>query len=448
MRISDVSLWHVAVPLPAPFRPSWIPGLPQTENRFTLAKLTTASGVSGWAAGPAMDRERQGLGSLLGPYLLSERADDLASIRQRLREMSYLGWHCGWLEPAVWDIVGKARKVPVYKLLGGQGGSIELYASTGEMRNGAERVKELERRRAEGFRAAKLRVHAFDPADDLEQIETARRAMGDDFAMGIDANQGWRVAVVADAPRWDLARALQFANRAHEMGYQWLEEPLPNDDYAGMAALRRQTQMPIAGAELNHHGLPEIEVMLEKKCLDIYQPDAVFAGGIAETWAIVQAVAKAGARYTPHTWTNGIGFAVNLQLFAASPWRDSSLLEYPISEPGWVPEFRDGLLQSPWLHEHGKLQLPELPGLGFAIDERALWRHGQCFYRGSPLRVAVHAVLDKGVKMAKHLGQVRQARLDASQAQLQERIAQGHDILADFTRPVTLRVATSAKVDG
>ena len=119
MRISDVTLWHVSVPLPAPFYPSWIPGLPQTENRFTLVRLRTASGLEGWSAGPAMDVERQGLGALLGPYLLDERADDLASIRQRLREMTYLGWHVGWLEAACWDVIGKARGVPVWQLLVG-----------------------------------------------------------------------------------------------------------------------------------------------------------------------------------------------------------------------------------------------------------------------------------------------------------------------------------------
>lgn len=436
MQISDVSLWHISVPLPAPFYPAWIPGLAQTDNRFTLVRITTASGIEGWSAGPAMEREREGLGALLGPYLLSERADDIASIRQRLREMSYLGWHLGWLEAACWDIVGKARGVPVYRLLGGEPGRVQLYASTGDVRDGKQRVVELEKRRAEGFQAAKLRVHAMDIADDLEQIETARAAMGPDFAMGIDANQGWRVAVVADAPLWNVERARRFADRAFELGYKWLEEPLANDDYAGMSELRRSTRMAIAGAELNHHGLPEIGVMLQQRCLDVYQPDAVFAGGISETWKIVAAVAKAGARYTPHTWTNGIGFAINLQVFAASPWRADTLLEYPLSEPGWVPEQRDGLLTQPWQHQQGWLDLPTAPGLGITIDPGQLRRYGHCFYRGTKLRVAIRAVLDKGIKTAKALGAVRDARLAARHAELESQAAAGVDLLAEFVQPV------------
>ena len=442
MRITDITLWHISRPLPAPFYPSWIPGLPQTDNRFTLVRIGTASGVCGFSAGPAMGRERQGLGDLMGPYLLGERADDIASIRQRLREVSYLGWHVGWLEAACWDIIGKARNVPVWQLLGGTAGPIKLYASTGDVRDGQDRVHELEKRRSEGFTAAKLRVHRDTLAEDLAQIEVARQAMGPEFVMGIDANQGWRVAVVADAPHWDLARATAFANRAHELGYAWLEEPLQNDDYAAMAQLRAATQIPIAGAELNHHGLPEIAVMLEKKCLDVYQPDAVFAGGVSETWRIVQAVAKAGARYTPHTWTNGIGFAINLQLFAASPWRADTLLEYPISEPGWVPECRDALLQTPWLHDNGTMQTPTAPGLGFAIDDGQLWRYGSQFFRGTPLRMAVHAVFDKGIKTAKELGKTRDARL----AKRQTELAALGDPIADFVGPAVAQVRSSWKL--
>ena len=65
MKISRIDLWHVKVPLRAPFHPSWIPGFTQTENRFTLVRIATADGAEGWSAAPAMGRERAGLGQLL-----------------------------------------------------------------------------------------------------------------------------------------------------------------------------------------------------------------------------------------------------------------------------------------------------------------------------------------------------------------------------------------------
>jgi L-alanine-DL-glutamate epimerase-like enolase superfamily enzyme len=365
-----------------------------------------------------MGRERAGLGSLLGPYFLGERADDFAGVRQRIREIGYLGWNVGWIEPACWDIVGKERGSPVWKLLGGRGGSVRTYASSGEQRMGSARADEIGTRLSEGFDACKLRVHAKTLAEDVTQIREARAAVGDGPVLGVDANQGWRVAVIADAPRWDYDRAFAFCRAAEDLGFTWVEEPLPMDDYQGQARLRQATGLAIAGGELNGHGLPEFEVMLEKGCFDWYQPDAIFTGGIGATWAIVQRVAAAEAAYSPHTWTNGIGFAINLQLFAASPGRDEARLEYPLDPPGWVPEARDGLLAVPWLHENGEITIPERPGLGFDIDRRALRRHGKRFFVATKARVAVRAVLDRGLAEAKELGDVRRRRLEARSREL------------------------------
>lgn len=425
MRITQIDLWHVAVPLAGVFYPSWIPGFPQTENRFTLIRLRTDAGLEGYSAGPSLARERQGLGSLLGPYLLGERADDIASIRQRVREMGYLGSRMGWIEPACWDIIGKATGKPVHVLLGGRpGGSVKLYASTGQIRALPEQLREIEARRQEGFDTVKLRVHAATLEEDVARIADIRRGVGDDLKLGVDANQAWRVAVVADAPKWDDERALAFCRAAHAHRYAWVEEPLAMDDYAGLARLRGATEIDIAGGELNNQGLPEFGVMLEKQCYDLYQPDACFTGGIAETWQIIQKVKAAGARYTPHTWTNGIGLAINLQLHAASPWRDETLLEYPY-DPPWLPAGRDGILEQPFVQQRGTLAVPTAPGLGFAIDPRQLRRHGQHFFRATKLRMAVSAVIDKGLKTAKELGAVRDARLAARSRELDTRTAKG-----------------------
>lgn len=418
MKIERIELWHVACPLPAPFHPSWIPGFRQTENRFDLVRLVTASGIEGFSAAPAMGHERGGIGALLGPYLLGERADDIPSIRQRVREMGYLGWRVGWLEPACWDIIGKALARPVYELLGGKAGSVRLYASTGEVRDPNARARDVERNLAAGFAAVKLRVHEATLEQDVAQIRRGREAAGPDAGLMVDANQGWRVAVIADAPRWDLARATAFCREAASLGLQWVEEPLPHDDYGAMRALRSQVSVPIAGGELNGHGLPELTAMMQMGCLDVYQPDAIFTGGIAATWEIARRARAAGFRYSPHTWTNGIGFAVNLQLFGASADRDELLLEYPLDPPGWVPEGRDGLLVEPWQHRAGVLDLPSRPGLGFEIDGAALRRHGRRFFTATPARVAVRAVLERGVSEARHLGHVRDARLARRAAEL------------------------------
>jgi L-alanine-DL-glutamate epimerase-like enolase superfamily enzyme len=408
-KVARVELWHVEVPLPATFHPSWIPGFPQNENRFTLVRVTTDDGVEGFSAGPAMGRERAGLGDLVGPYLVGADATDIELVQQRLREMGYLGWRNWWIEPAFWDLKGKLANKPVYELLGGHARPVKLYASTGEVRSPEARVAEAEARYAEGFRAIKLRVHDFDARADERQVVETARAMGGRMKLGVDANQAWRVAAVGPAPRWDLARAKRFSDVCADAGYGWLEEPLAMDAYDELSELTRYARLPISGGEIHTGGLPELRMMIERRCYSIFQPDAVFTGGIAQTLEVARLCRAHGLLYTPHTWTNGIGFAVNLQLFLGSGFAGDKELEYPIDPPGWVPSARDGILEHPFVHERGVLAPPTLPGLGFRIDEKALRRFGTRFFVMDRKRLAWFSLRTRGLRASLAIDRARKA---------------------------------------
>lgn len=399
-KIACVEMYHVRIPLDRPFYPSWIPGYPQTENRFDLVRVITESGVEGYSAGPAIATERAGLGTLIAPYLLDMDATDLPLMQQRLREMSYLGIRSHWIEPAFWDIKGKLENRPVYALLGGNPVPVELYASTGEVKSPKDRVKEVQKRYEEGFRCVKLRVHDFDVRQDIAQVEAVAKAMGDRMKIGVDANQGWRVTIVNDAPLWDLPRAKFFADACADLGVSWIEEPLPMDDYEALSALTAYSRVPISGGELHSSGLPELKMMIERRCYRIFQPDACMAGGIGQVMEVAGLCRKHGLTYSPHTWTNGIGFAVNLQVFIASGFTESKPLEYPLNPPSWTVPKRDGLLAQPFFHDNGKLEPPKLPGLGFEIDGRQLKKYGKRFFRMSRGGLKLFAVRDKGIRTA------------------------------------------------
>jgi D-galactarolactone cycloisomerase len=412
-RVARVDLWHFAAPLPATFRPSWIPGFPQNENRATLLRVTTEDGVQGWSAGPALGRERSGLGDLLGPYVIGEDATDIDLIQQRLREMSYLGWRNWWIEPAFWDIKGKIAGKPVCELLGGRPREVALYASSGEVRSPAARIAEAEARYEEGFRALKIRVHE-DEDRDVRQVRETAAAIGGRMKLGVDANQAWRVTAVAEAPLWDLERAKRFADVCAEHGVAWLEEPLPMDDYDSLSALSDYSKVPVAGGELHTGAYPELKMMIERRCYSIFQPDAMFTGGIAQTMKIIELSRARGLTYTPHTWTNGVGFAVNLHLMAASGFAEDKELEYPLDPPGWIPEARDAMLEEPFLHERGVLQMTTRPGLGFEIDRNALRKHGRHFFKMDRKRLVLFALRDRGLKAAKEMDAAKKARQSAS----------------------------------
>jgi D-galactarolactone cycloisomerase len=409
-KISRIELFHVAIPLPATFYPSWIPGFPQTENRFTLIKIITDDGIEGFSAGPAMGRERAGLGELMGPYLLGEDATDVDLIQQRLREVAYLGWRNWWVEPAIWDIKGKLAGKSVCELLGGQPVKVKAYASTGEVKTAEERIEEAEARYEEGFRAIKLRVHSFDEAEDIKQVEQTARAVGSKMKIGVDANQAWRVTVVGDAPLWDLERAKRFADACAGAGVAWIEEPLPMDAYDDLAALTSYSKVPISGGELHTSGLPELKMMIQKRCYDIFQPDAIFTGGIAQTMAVIKLCREHGLKYSPHTWTNGIGFAVNLQLMAASGFASEKELEFPLNPPSWIVEARDGILATPFDHRQGIIETPASPGLGFEINNQALKKYGKRFFVMDKKRLVWFSLRTRGLKVSREIDRVKKQR--------------------------------------
>jgi L-alanine-DL-glutamate epimerase-like enolase superfamily enzyme len=406
MKVDRIELFHVAIPLPKPFYPAWIPGYPQTVNRFTLLRLTTDDGIQDVSAGVAFEREREGLGGLLGPYLIGLDPMDIDTARQRIREASYLGWRNYWIEGAFWDIRGKVEGKPVWALLGAEeGGRVPVYASTGEVHPPAQRAEEVLRLRDMGFDTVKLRVHSFDPAEDVAQTEIVRRSVGDTMAIGVDANQGWRVALVDDAPLWTLERATEFAHACAHLDVAWIEEPLDMYAYDDLAELCRRSQVPIAGGELNG-GWHEFKVMLEKGSYDIYQPDATMGGGIGDAVRVRDACRARGLGYTPHTWTNGLGFLINLHVYAAGPCDQP--IEYPYEPPGWIPEARDGILAEPIeVASDGTVAVPDAPGLGIELDEDRLARYGEKYFEITSTGIAVKTIREKGLFAALRLARKR-----------------------------------------
>ncbi|MCP4503795.1 MAG: mandelate racemase/muconate lactonizing enzyme family protein [Deltaproteobacteria bacterium] len=399
--IEKIELFHLDIPLPEPFFPSWIPGYPQTANRSTLLRIESKNGLVGMSAGPAFEREREGLGDLLGPYLLGTDVNDVARATDLIRQAGFLGWHNAFLEGAFWDAKAKGEGLPVYKLLNREAATcneLKVYCSTGSLKTPEDRIKDLDAILAAGFGGIKLRVHSFDEKEDERLMRQVRDALDDDVQLMVDANQGWLVSILDPAPKWDLERAKRFCKVAEECNLSWVEEPLDRHDYDGLSELRACTKVPIAGAELNA-GWHEFKILLERECFDIYQPDCTLAGGMSDCARLAKAATAKGKKFTPHTWTNGIGFLMNMHLKAAFP--SDLLLEFPHEPPGWVAEHRDALLREPIkVKANGTVSVPQEPGLGIDLDEKCLRRYGSRLYVGSPMRIAMHTLKNNGIKNA------------------------------------------------
>ncbi|MGB2853373.1 MAG: mandelate racemase/muconate lactonizing enzyme family protein [Dehalococcoidia bacterium] len=366
MKITDVEAYLCHYPLPDTFYPTWIPGYPQSSNSCLILILRTDEGIEGYCASVGFLDEAKGLVSLLRPFLLNRDPFQVEDTLRMLRSASFLGYKGWFAEVALWDIIGKATGQPIYRLLGGGPDKMLAYASTGELHPPEQRAEEVLKLKEMGFKAVKLRVKAMQMRDDIVLVETVRQAVGDDMVLMVDANQGWPIHGFGPYPRWSLKRAMDEARAFEELGVRWLEEPLYKHDYQGYAQLRAATTVPIASGEFNSD-LHEFRDLISSGCLDVVQPDVTLSTGILNGKKVAGMAEAYNLEFSPHTWTNGLGFVANLQLMASVP--NCPYCEFPIEPPGWVPQARDFMLAEPLLvDKEGYIAVPQKPGLGIELD--------------------------------------------------------------------------------
>ena len=376
MKIDRIDAWICHFPLPAPFSPSWVPGLANPNNSAVVYRLVTDEGLEGYAGWVAFADEPRGPVNLMRAFLTGRDPTRPAELRPILEAaVRVLGLRVWFIETAIFDLAAKAAGLPLYRYLGGSRDRVPAYASFGELRDGPRRAEDTLAAKALGFKLVKLRPRHATMREDIAEVEAVRAAAGDEMGIACDANQGWRVDTFApDNPvRWDFKRALATARAYEEFEVAWLEEPLDQFDFEGYRRLRDQTTTPIAGCELAGDVWP-VREMIERRAVDIVQPDATFTGGITGALDLARTAAQFGIGFQPHTWSNGLGLAANMHVMAAT---QGAWLEYPYDPPGWVPEGRDAMLAEPIrVAPDGMLDLPQASGLGVELDLDRIQAHG------------------------------------------------------------------------
>ena len=359
MRITAIRLRRVAHELDPPFEPAWDP-VPRRRFEATIVLVETDEGLTGIGSGDTMD------GFEAYEHLFIDR--DPLDVEHHARVLETIAFHAGryWpLEAALWDLLGKVRGEPVARLLGGATDRLPLYASTAAIRSPGEHAELALRLHDEGFRALKLRVEPDTLKQGVASVAAVRGAVGATMEIMVDLNQAWRMpGDVRDPIPFETVR--RFAGELATYGVRWLEEPLAGEDVAGLARLRRESSVVLAGGEMAR--TPALlDAYLEADALDVYQPDAVLAVGIARARDFGRRVLRRGLAFTPHTWTNGIGLLANLHLSAGIG--GGPYLEFPYDPPGWTPERRDFMLAEPLVPDaDGWLAVPAAPGLGIDLN--------------------------------------------------------------------------------
>jgi len=215
------------------------------------------------------------------------------------------------VEIALWDILGKAKGMPVYQLLGGAFRErTKAYASMPRINKVDDVVKYVRYCVQNGFKAIKLHQR------DLESIIAAREATEDEVEIMVDAN----------CP-WTRTEALAVARACEEYDIRWLEEPIqPADDYFGLAELRASVDVPIASGE-NESTLRGFKTIIELGAVDVLQPSLTKIGGLLLGKKICTLAEAYNLEVAPHSWTLPMGIFASLHLVVSSP--SCTYLEVP-----------------------------------------------------------------------------------------------------------------------
>jgi L-alanine-DL-glutamate epimerase-like enolase superfamily enzyme len=247
------------------------------------------------------------------------------------------------IDGALWDALGKAAGLPLYRLLGGARNRVPAYHSGGLWLSLStdELVEQAHSFLAQGFRAMKMRLGKPDPAEDLARVRAVREAIGPGVALMADANQGLTEV-----------QAIQLGRGLEEFRLTWFEEPLPAWDVEGLARVSAALDTPIASGETEYtrYGFRR---MLELRSADILMPDLQRVGGVSEFIRVGHMAESHDVAVSSHLFPE-----TSIQVLGALS--NAVYLEY-------MPWFSE-LYQERLVFEGGDAVVPERPGWGFTFN--------------------------------------------------------------------------------
>ena len=375
IRITGLESFTVAIPFRAPLVSAF--GISYPARVRTFIQLHTDAGLTGLGeTGPSavhpfnrdalLTRFEKGI----RPVVLGENPFDHTWIRQKL----YHSADAVAVEMACWDIMAQAARVPLYRLLGGQGQRTHVPIAgycffrapapdgTGMVKldNYVEHCQQIQ---GEGnFAVLKLKLGANPPEEEAQVIRLVREMLGGKIALRIDPNGCWSIPT-----------ALRMIKRLESLDLEYIEEPIriqgPGDNTvntAGLRRLRNASRTPIAADHC--YRLDLLAQIIRDEASDVALADVFSCGGIEPTMRYAKTAAAFGLGLAMHSGTElGVGQAAKLHIAAAL----SEEMRY--AGDAIYPEYVDDiLLGGKLIIANGMMAVPQEPGLGVRLDPARL----------------------------------------------------------------------------
>lgn len=343
----------VRTPLREPL--TWTGGIRQSASGL-IVEVHTDEGVVGIgeAPGPTLPTIQTIIDREFAQFLAGQDPLRTEWLVHRLEEYSrnweaIAAYAIAGIEMALLDLKGKALGTPVVDLLGGRTRDavpVVGYLFIDEPEANARKAADFV---AAGHTELKLKV-GRDLGQDFDTIAAIRDRVGTDVKLRIDANMNWSVPA---AIKW--IRALE------TFDLQFVEQPVPDFDVAGLAQVRRAVQTPIAADEACTTVRSAIELVKADAC-DVFVVYPSEAGGPTRALQIAAIAAAAGKWCAIGSWAElGVATTANVHVAAASSsFAFANDTHYPL-------QLHDVLVE-PVDISGGRISVTHAPGLGVSLD--------------------------------------------------------------------------------
>ena len=353
---------------------------PGAGKNLCFVRIDTDEGIHGWGeCYTQADRDVQVTAhiDMLKRYLIGRDPTNIKHFMQMVyddfagrRGAMDLWCAVSGLEHAMWDILGKVSKQPVYKLLGGPVRSkIRVYANgwggggwdSADLADRASQIVES------GFTALK-----FDPIPGpwrtfvskdverqaVENVRAVRQAVGSDVDILVEMHR--RLAPM---------HAVKIARGIEEYEPFWYEEPVLAENIDALASAKQNINIPVVTGEELYTKF-EFREIFEKQAADIINPDVCNVGGILELKEIAAMAEPYFVVVSPHNYNSTtLGLAATVNASATMP--NFLITEYFVN----FEELGKDIATTPFEVENGYINLPESPGLGIDLDEESLAKY-------------------------------------------------------------------------
>jgi L-alanine-DL-glutamate epimerase-like enolase superfamily enzyme len=368
MKIERVEAQHVTIPLAQPYVLSRKYGT-VTHSHAVVVRLFTDQGIVGLGEAdplpPFTEESWAGVLStlerVLAPPLIGEDPRDIA--RNNLLFDGLLHDNLlakGALDMAMWDLLGKSLGVPVWRLLGGKlREAVPLLWPLGSGSPEQDRER-IEAKRAEGYGTFMIKMGALPIETEIARAWSIQERFGDSIRWNVDANQGW-----------DLTMATRFMEGTVGCRMDFVEQPVPRAQVEQLRILRARAHHPLSADE-GVQTAQEALLLANNGLVDLFSLKVTKNGGISRSLDIA-AIAR----------LNGLGCLCNSMIELGIT--QAASLQLAATLPNLIPgghcfmstlRLNDDITSFRALVSDAQARVPDGPGLGVELDERALRRYG------------------------------------------------------------------------